>query len=351
MVGLGSLYSVLCTLYLVLCSKTKYQVQSTKTQTQDQMPNLLSRLVDPHYPATAIGLEKGVASVVHLERIKGAVCKLRRAATFNIAESLIRPRFDETNIEDRGQLVAVLKELATSAGLLKQKRWSLSLPEATTKTLVLTIESQSQSNAELQEVLKWKVERGFGAPIEELSISRERLQKDTQGRDRYLVIAVRKGVLAEYESVLESLGWRAGLILPRHLGEAQWLVRNGSAGDSLLLSGSSEGFTGVIFRDKHPLIVRTVNCTPDEFEDEFYRLLLFYRDRSGPEGVPEGQGLTRLMIIGEGITKQRAGEIVNETTGGDLRPLEAEDLGLQLPSHDFSFDSIAAPAGLATLSW
>jgi len=314
------------------------------------MPNLLSRIVDPRYPATAIGLEKGVASVVHLERIKGATCKLRRAATFNIAESLVRPGFDETNIEQPSQLVGVLNELAASAGLLKQKRWSMSLPEATTRTLVLILESPAQSAAELQDVLKWKVERGFGAPIEELSISRERLQKDSQGRDRYLVIAVRKSVLAEYEAVLEALGWRAGLILPRHLGEAQWLVRNGSTGDSLLLSGSSQGFTGVIFRDKHPLIVRTVTCTEDEFEDEFYRLLLFYRDHTTPEGAG-GHTLARLMVIGEGITKQRAGEIVNETTGGDLRPLEAEDLGLQLPSRDFSFDSIAAPAGLATLSW
>lgn len=311
------------------------------------MPNLLSRLVDPRYPSTAIGLEKGVASVVQVERVKGGGSKLRRAATFNIAESLVRPGFDESNIENPGQLAAVLSELATSAGLLKQKRWSLSLPEATTRTLVLTIESQSQSSAELQDVLKWKVERGFGAPFEELSISKERLQKDSHGRDRYLVIAVKKSVLAEYEAVLQALGWRAGLILPRHLGEAQWLVRNGSAGDALLLSGSSQGFTGVIFRDKHPLIVRTVTCHEDEFEDEFYRFLLFYRDRS----AEYGPGLTRLMIIGEGITKQRAGEIVNETTGGDLRPLEAQDLGLQLPSRDFSFDSIAAPAGLATLSW
>ncbi len=317
------------------------------------MPNLLSRLIDPWYPATAIGLEKGVASVVQLEPVKGSACKLRRAATFNIAESLVRPGFDEPNIENTQQLASVLKELATSAGLLRQKRWSLSLPEATTRTLVLTMESQAQSAAELQEVLKWKVERGFGAAIEELSISRERLQKDAQGRDRYLVIAVKKAILAEYEAVLESLGWRAGLILPRHLGEAQWLVRNGTAGDSLLLSGSSEGFTGVIFRDKHPLIVRTVTCTEaEEFEDEFYRLLLFYRDRSAASEVGgNGLGLTRLMVIGKGITKQRAGEIVNETTGGDLRPLEAEDLGLQLPSRDFSFDSIAAPAGLATLSW
>jgi len=314
------------------------------------MPNLLSRIIDPWYPATAIGLEKGVASVVQLERIRGSMCKLRRAATFNIDESLVRPSFDEPNIANKAQLAAVLKDLAASAGLLRQKRWSLSLPEASARTLVLTLESQSQSASELQDVLKWKIERGFSAPMEELSVSRERLQKDAQGRDRYLVIAVKKAILAEYEAVLNSLGWRAGLILPRHLGEAQWLMRNGAAGDSLLVSGSSHGFTGVIFRDKHTLFVRTVECAEDEFEDEFYRLLLFYRDRSTPE-TGESPALMRLMVIGEGITKQRAGEIVNETTGGDLRPLQAEDLGLQLPSHEFSFDSIAAPAGLATLSW
>ena len=82
------------------------------------------------------------------------------------------------------------------------------------------------------------------------------------------LIGVRKTVLAEYEALLESLGWRIGLILPRHLGEAQWLMRNGSAGDALLFSGFAEGFTGVIFRGKHPLIIRTVNCAPDEFGNE-----------------------------------------------------------------------------------
>ena len=314
------------------------------------MANLISRLIDPWYPATAIGLEKGVASVIQLERVKGWTCRLRRAATFNIADSLLRPSFDELNIEDPRQLASVLSELATSAGLVKQKRWSLSLPEATARTQVLTIETQPQSSSELQEILKWKIERGFGAPMEELSISRERLQKDSQGRDRYLVIGIRKAILAEYERLLDALGWRAGLILPRHLGESQWLVRNGSVGDSLLLSGSSQGFTGVFFRGKHPLIVRTVECTSDEFEDEFYRLLLFYRDRSAPE-EPQGSGLLRLMVVGEGITKERAGEIVKETTGDDVRSLRAEDLGLQLPNRDFSFDSIAAPAGLATMSW
>lgn len=315
------------------------------------MANLFSRIIDPWYPAAAIGLDQGQASVVQLERARGSACRLKRAATANIAESLITPSFDQPNIADRGQLAAVLNDLASSAGLARQKRWSLTLPEATARTIVFTMETQS-SGSELHDVLRWKIERGFGAPVEELSISRERLQKDALGRERYLAIGVKKSVLAEYEAVLDSLGWRAGLIVPRHLGEAQWLIRNGStAGDALLVSGSSQGFTGVIFRDKHPLIVRTVSCHEGEFEDEFYRFLLFYRDRNIPETAGDNLPLTRLMVIGEGITKERAGEIVNETTGGNLQPLAAHDLGLQLPSRDFSFDSIAAPAGLATLSW
>jgi len=314
------------------------------------MPGLFSKIIDPRYPATAIGLEKGVATVVHLERGSGQTCRIRSAATIEIQDTLIRPNFDEQNIDNVPQLAAVLRELASSAGLLRQKQWSISLPEATTRTLVLTLEVQPQSASELQEVLRWKMERTFGVPVEELSISKEKLQKDVQGRDRYLAIGIRKAVLAEYEAVIGSLGWRAGLILPRHLGESRWLVRNGSVGDSLLLSASNDGFTAVILRDKHPLIVRTVKCNADEREDELFRLLLFYRDRSMIQDDISVHSLSRLMVIGEGLSKQRVGEIVEETTGTEVRPLSPEDLGLNMPGRELSFDAIAAPAGLATLA-
>jgi Tfp pilus assembly PilM family ATPase len=315
------------------------------------MPNLLSKIIDPWYPATAIGLEKGVASVVHLEKGRGNTCTLRRAATFDLSESIIQPRFDGRNIENPTQLANILSELVASAGLIKQKRWSLSLPEATSRTLVFTLESQPQSGSELQEILRWKMERGFGAPLEDLSISKEKLEKDSSGRDRYMAVAIRREVLEEYESLIASLGWRAGLILPRHFGESQWLLRNGLAGDSLLMSGSESGFTAVILRDRHPLIVRTVNCGKQECEDEFYRLLLFYRDRRSVDGDSGRSALTRLMVIGEAMTHERVEEIVTETTGETLRPVAPQDLGLMLPGPNLSFDAIAAPAGLATLSF
>jgi hypothetical protein len=315
------------------------------------MPRLFSKATTPWYPATAIGLEKEAASVVHLERGRGNTAILRGAATISLGESLIQPSFDWPNIAFPNQLADALKELVTGAGLLRQKRWSVTLPEATTRTMVLTMDGTTQSGGEVQDVLQWKMERGFGSLLDGLSISKQALQKDMQGRDRYLIIGIKKSVLDEYEGVFDLLGWRAGLILPRHVGEAQWLIRNGGAGDALLLSSSNPGFTAVIFRDKHPLIVRTVLCEPEECEDELYRLLLFYRDRRIADGQDSKELLSRLMVVGEGFTKQRASEIVNETIGGDLRALGPEDLGLQLPASELSFDVIAAPAGLATLSW
>ena len=315
------------------------------------MPNPLAKLINPWYPSTALGFEKGIATMVQLERGRGGASSLRRAATVALPESLIRPSFDEPNISYPAELSAALRELATSAGLLKQKRWSVALPDASSRTLILTLESPSSSHAELEEVLTWKMERGFAAPLEELSISRERLPADPQGRDRYLVVATHASILREYESALQSLGWRAGLIVPRHIGEGQWLTTNGSRGDALLLSSSAQGFTAVVFRGKQPLIIRTVSCDPNECEDELYRLLLFYRDRRGGEAETMGQALSRVLVVGELLDKHRACEIVNETLGAQLRSLDATDVGLQLATRELSFDAIAAPAGLATLSW
>jgi hypothetical protein len=311
--------------------------------------NPLSRLTKPWYPSTALGLEKGVASIVEVDRGRGKGYSLRRAATISLGESLILPSFDQSNVANKSELAAALSELATSAGLGRQKKWSVTLPGATTRTLILTLETRPSSQRELEEVLGWKMDRGFGVPLDELSVSRQALPRDPQGRDRYLVVATRIAVLAEYENVFSSLGWRAGLILPRHLGEAQWLTGNGFKGDTLLVSSSEEGFTAMVFRNKQPIVLRSILCDEAEREDEFYRLLLFYRDRRAAD-VVEAQMLSGLLVTGDGFSKTRASEIVNETLGGHLRALGAAEVGLHIPTKDLSFDAIAAPAGLAALS-
>jgi hypothetical protein len=308
-------------------------------------PTPFSKLINPRFPANAVGIESSSASVVLLEHRRRNGFALRRAATIALPALLVQPGFDERNITDTKEVADTLAELVTSAGLARQRKWSAALPEAATRTVILTLESAPASRAEMEEILRWKIERGFGARLEELRVSRERLNPDPQGRPRYLATAMHESVIAEYETVFAALGWRTGLVLPRHVGEERWLAIAGGRGDALLVSSHADGFTAVLVRGAQPLIVRSVMCDAEDRDDELYRLLLFYRDRLAPAdetGPP--QSIERLLVVGDGFNKDHVSDIINETLGVSLPVLRPEDVGLNIPSG-------AAPAGLATLAW
>ncbi len=309
--------------------------------------NPLDKLLKPRFPACAVGFEKGAASVVQLERGRSGFI-VKRAASLALPADLVRPSFDESNLGDPSELATALSDLVTSAGLLRQRKWSVTLPEATTRSAVLALEGNPGSRRELEEVLEWKIERTFGAPLSEMRVNREQLPHNPQNQIRYLATAVRLSVLADYESVFHALGWQAGLILPRHAGEEQWL-RNGHHGDGLLLTAHEEGFTAVLMRGGRALTLRSVFCEPAECDDELHRVLLFYRERAGGNG--DG-AVDRLLVVGDGLDKQRVAEVAGETLGVSLRPMAAADVGLVIPpTGNLDFDTIAAPAGLARLAW
>jgi hypothetical protein len=310
--------------------------------------NPLDRLLKPRFPAAAVGIEGGGASVVQLDRAKGGFV-VKRAASVTLPSGVIQPGFDSTNINAPVELATALTDLITSAGLLRQRKWSTALPEASTRSAVITIEGATASRREIEEVFEWKIERNFGAPSAQLRVTREQLAPDAQKQSRYLVNAIRLEVLAEYEAVFASLGWHVGLVLPRHAGEEQWL-RNGHRGDGLLLTAHDEGFTAVLVRGNRTLTLRSVFCDAQERDDELHRLLLFYRDRAGAGKQSGTSALERLLVVGEHLDKARVTEIAEETFGVRLKPLAAGDVGLMIPG-DLDFDAIAAPAGLARLAW
>jgi hypothetical protein len=328
--------------------------------------NPFRKIIAPRLPQAAVGLSGEAASVVQLER-RGGGLAVRSAGLLPLPAGLVRPGFDDQNVSDAGELAGALSELLTSAGLARRKRWSVGLPEAATRTSILTMETAPASRAEAEEMLRWKTERAIGAPLDELRVSRERLRTDAQGRSRYLVSAVRLSVLSEYEEVFAALGWQAGLVLPRHMGEAWWLMRGGAgaeSGDSLLVSSHAEGFTAVIMRAGAPLYVRGVVCETEDRADELYRFLLFYRDRTSPshahaggeeeDAAPapyRGAGIGRMLVAGTGIDESQARAIVEETLSAPPRAVGPADLRLAFPTQEIDFRQIAAPAGLAALAW
>jgi len=138
------------------------------------------------------------------------------------------------------------------------------------------------------------------------------------------------------------------MILPRAISEASWLVNDHRSLDSLLISSQPDGFTALLFRGEEPAVVRTVECSGAERDDEIYRLLMFYNDRLLGE---KGSKLEKLLLIGRDLNPARIREITAEAFGRAIDALRAEDVGLNLSGSGLSFDEIAAPAGLASLAW
>ncbi len=309
---------------------------------------MLFSLTKPNFPNAAIGIERDRVSAIALTRGGRSSFSIKQAATIALPPNVIDPSFLEINITDPHEFRASLEAALQSSGLMGQKRWSIALPSSSARSAILTLEAEPAAKQETEEILDWKAEQTFGAPASQLRISRQKISPNREGRPRYFATAISLGVIDEYETLFENMGWKAGLILPRAVGEANWLVGRANKADSLLISEQDDGFTALLLRGDEPTVVRTVTCLPTEVDDEVYRLLMFYNDRFGAN--INGGYLDRMLLIGSRLVPAKITQIASEALGRSLHILRPEDVGLSIPDASFNFDEIAAPAALASLA-
>jgi len=307
---------------------------------------MFSSFTKPRYPSAALGIEHNSITAVSLAGGRRQF-SIKQASSVELRPGLVTPGFIDQNISDYLEFGNSLREAVEIAGLLGQKRWSVALPSNTARTAIVALDAVPASKKEADEVFDWKAEQAFGAPTAELRLAKQKISPDKSGRARYFATAVKLSVIDEYETHFESMGWKAGLILPRAVGEANWLIERAERNDSLLISSNNDGFTALLLRGSEPAVVRSVTCLPAEIDDEIYRLVMFYNDRFGGE---HGNGiLERLLVVGKALVPAKVQSIASEALGRSLRVLTPDDVGLTLPGGGLSFDDLAAPAGLAAL--
>ncbi|MEP7213290.1 MAG: hypothetical protein ABI791_09460 [Acidobacteriota bacterium] len=308
---------------------------------------MLSILTEPSFPKAAIGIEQKAVTALALQREGKGRYGIERAATVEVPVNLITPGFVERNIASAAEFRVILEDAVATAGLIKRRNWSVTLPSNTARSAILVLDSDT-SGAKLDEVLDWKAEQSFGVPAGEMRITRQKIADSSEGRPRWFATAIKLSVIDEYETVFEGLGWKAGLILPKAVGETRWLMGEKDAPDSMLISEQNDGFTAMLIRNNEPAVVRSVTCSPGEIDDEIYRLLMFYHDRFAADSTSV---LEKLLVIGKSFVPARIREISADALGHALDTMRPEDIGLNLPAGAFTLDDVAAPAGLASYGY
>jgi Tfp pilus assembly PilM family ATPase len=303
-------------------------------------------LTAPRLPQTSLSIGETHLALITLKRIGGDF-EPRNLGVSRLPGGIVRASFTEPNIADETALIDHLSKTASRSGMGNIKELSVSLPSGSARSMVATLDSQATSRAELQQMIEWKAERSMGQKSSDLRINYARLS-DLGGRPQYLISAAAERVIAQYEQIFERLGWHAGMIAPQHVGEAQWLIRQSLEDDQVVVSLNERGFDAVIVRGQEPLIVREVECASEERENEFYRLMVFYRDRLAAEG--SDRQLNRALIIGSASERRSFLDVLTSAMERQVVTLDLSQIGLRAdPSAPFNH--FAAAGGLATMAW
>ncbi len=310
------------------------------------LSDFFDSLTAPNLPRTSLSINETHLSLISLKR-RGSEFEPRNLGVLRLPDGIVQASFTEPNISNEQVLVEHLSRTAAQAGMKNVRTLSVSLPPGSARSMVAALDSVPGSRAELTQMIEWKAERGTGQRASDLRLSYFRLS-ELNGRPQYLISAATEQVISQYERTFKRLGWQAGMIAPQSIGEAQWLIRQGLADDQVVVSVNERGFDAVIVRGKEPLLVREVECAPEDRENEFFRLMVFYRDRLARED--SSGALNRLLTIGPIPDQRRFRDVLSSAIERQVIALDPTQLGLRVDPNA-PFNNFAAAAGLATMAW
>jgi Tfp pilus assembly PilM family ATPase len=310
------------------------------------LSNIWNFLTAPKLPGTSLAITETHLALITL-RYRGRQFEPRNLGVGRLPVGLVTADFLEPNIADEPAMIEHLKRTATQAGMSRLKALSASLPTGSARSLVISLDSVPDTRDELTQMIEWKVERGLGQKYGDLRVNYQRL-RDFNGRSQWIISAVGEKVIGQYEQIFNALGWQTGLIVPKFLGEAQWLIRSKLEEDQVVVSLNNQGFAAVIVRGDEPILVREVVCPYEERENEFYRLMIFYRDRLLTEDSPIT--LNRALIIGNVAEQRSFRDVLSSALEKHTVSLDPQQLGLRVDPNA-PFDRFAAAGGLATMAW
>ncbi|MCI0660512.1 MAG: hypothetical protein L0220_05505 [Acidobacteria bacterium] len=310
------------------------------------LSNAWNYLTSPIFPSTSLAIRDNYLALIKLQ-YRQKVFEPRNLGVLKLPAGLLRAGFNELNIADVPTFKEQLKKTLKLAGIAELKTLSVTLPNKSSRSMVVSFDALPEKRAEMGQMIEWKVERTFGQKFSDLRVNYTRLT-DIDGRPQWLVSAAHEKVIAQFETCFEELGWEVGLIVPQHMGEAQWLIRSRIDEDQAVVSLNDNGFDAVIVRRGQPFMVRNVDCPVAERENEFFRLMVFYRDRLQP--ADPQLAINRLLTIGNAAEQRRYHDILCSALEKKVVSLAPKQLGLRIDPNA-PFVNFAAAGGLATMAW
>lgn len=253
----------------------------------------------PDYPRTAIEIDGNELTLVQTKTKRGSAPLLEFFRTSEL-EQAAPATINDVEMAGTEALAKGFGELFLKCGL-RPGKLSLVLPDNLAKVSLLELPERPPSKRQLEELVRFKTRRGAPFRMSEASLSYQILPGSGKAI-QILVAMVRRGLIERYETALESIGARPGLIdlctpnlinlLRRRLDE---LAQDG---DVALLNCAGSYFSMAIIRQGKLIFFRckTFRISGAELASaELLRREMTY-SRSYYEEKLSGTGIRHLLV-------------------------------------------------------
>jgi hypothetical protein len=256
--------------------------------------SLLSSIRTSPGPSVAVELTPTRVSGVALEW-RGATPAVAAHALEPLPEGALVSSLTAPNVLDRDGVAGALGRVL--ARLDRPRRIALVLPDPVAKVSFLRFEKVPARSADLDQLVRWQLQKAAPFAIEEAQITYVAGQQTAEGRE-FIVALARRAVLEQYEELATAQGAHAGLVDLATFNVVNAVLASPGAGGELagdwLLVNAAPGYvTLAILRGPHLIFFRNrVADTEGTLADLVHQTAMYYEDRLS------GAGFSRVLLAG-----------------------------------------------------
>jgi type IV pilus assembly protein PilM len=230
------------------------------------------------------------------------------------------PSLTGVNMPDRDMVVRALRAACDSVGV-RPRRVALVVPDLVGKVSLVRFEQIPAKREDLDQLIRWQMKKSTPFPIEDACVTYSP-GSGAGASNEFVVVAARREIVREYESVCEDVGIEAGLVDLATLGVVNLFLSSGPAptGDWLVVHMRPEYTSIVILRGEDLIFFRNrAEGDEEALQDVVHQTAMYYQDRLG------GRGFSRILLGGLGKTAgavDMARRNLEEHMGSAVEPID-----------------------------
>ena len=308
--------------------------------------SLLSRLFAAPRPMVAV--EIAAAHVAAVRIGGGAPPVVEAYAVEPLAPGAVVPALAAANIADGAAVSSAVARVLAQVG--PARHVALVVPDSVARVSLVQFDQIPARTSDLDAMLRWNVRKSLPFKIDEAQVTWAPGAVAGNGRE-FVVVAVRRDVVAEYEAACLAAGAHPGLVDIATINLVNLhLASPDVSGDALLVHLTGEYATLAVVRDGALIFFRHRGADSTEsLPDLVHQTTMYYEDRLN------GTGFRRVLVAG--ATQGSDGPLgadalrrsLEERLGGRVEPFDlrqAASLGERASAGGGSLDTLAPLVGI-----